>query len=222
MAVRTAVLVDGDNVSGAHGATILKAARAKGVPDVVRVYADAQRNSGWHDAVGYRLIHAGTGKNAADLLLSIDAMELALVGGIGTFFIASSDKDFTHLAHRLREYGKSVNGFGEAKTPEAFRSACCTFVEIGSSAMPKEPAVPVSEFDRKIRAMIAANSKKGTGMQISQLSGRMFAQHGTRISTYPEGNWRAYLLARPQLYDLDPRGPEAKVRFRPQGFGNAA
>ena len=76
--VSVAVLVDGDNFSGKHAALILKVAKDMGDPTVVRVYADAQRQSDWHKVVGFRLIHAGTGKNASDLLLVIDAMELVL------------------------------------------------------------------------------------------------------------------------------------------------
>jgi hypothetical protein len=77
-------------------------------------------------------------------------------------------------------------------------------------------------LDQKIHAVITANSKKGAGMRIAQLSAQMHKQHGIQISTQPERNWRAYLFARPSLYDLDPRGPEAMVRFRPAGFIQAA
>ena len=55
-------------------------------------------------------------------------------------------------------------------------------------------------------------------MRICELSHVMHTQHQFRISTCAEGSWRAYLLARPMLYDLDPRGPDAKVRFKPKGF----
>ena len=48
-------------------------------------------------------MHAGTGKNASDLLLALDAVELALRGDVDHFVIASSDGDFSHLALRLRE-----------------------------------------------------------------------------------------------------------------------
>jgi hypothetical protein len=50
----------------------------------------------------------------------------------------------------------------------------------------------------------------------------MHVQHGIRISTFPEKTWRSYLQARPALFDLDPRGPEAMVRFRPEGFAQVA
>ena len=57
-------------------------------------------------------------------------------------------------------------------------------------------------------------------MRISELAPKMHSSHGVKISSLVERTWRAYLLKRPELYQLDPRGPEAKVRFVPQGFDN--
>ena len=59
MTERLAVLVDGDNVSGAYASRISAVARDHGEPDVMRVYADAQRKSEWLSAPGFRMIHAG-------------------------------------------------------------------------------------------------------------------------------------------------------------------
>lgn len=215
------VLVDGDNISGKHAEQILSTASQHGEPAVVRVYADARRSSDWHDAIGYRLQHAGKGKNASDLLLALDAMELLLSKNMRHFVIASSDGDFSHLATRLREHGAKVVGIGEKKAPCFFRACCTSFVEIGTATalrlVPKSDPV-AAELDRNIRAMIAAHSKNGSGMRMAELGPKMHSQYGVRISTYPERSWRAYLVARSSLYDLDPRGPEAKVRFRPEGF----
>jgi uncharacterized protein (TIGR00288 family) len=225
MAQRVSVLVDGDNISGKHAGRILSVAARQGDLTVVRVYADAQRPSEWHGAIGYRLLHAGTGKNAADILLALDAMELLLSGDICCFVIASSDGDFAHLATRLREHGARVIGIGEEKAPHSFRACCSDFVEIGTTSairLVAPSATGVTELDRQIRGMIATHSKKAEGMRMAELGPKMHSQHGVRISTQPERSWRAYLAARPALYDLDPRGPDAMVRFRPEGFAHAA
>ncbi len=225
MAQPVAVLVDGDNISGKHAAKILAIAASQGELAMVRVYLDAQRASDWHGAIGYRVLHAGTGKNASDLLLALDAMEFVISRGIREFVIATSDGDFTHLAVRLRELGARVTGIGEAKAPRNFRSCCTEFVEIGEKHPIKlvaKTAAGVTELDQKIRAIIAAHSIGGTGMRIVELGVKMHSQHGIRISTSDERNWRAYLTARPALFDLDPRGPEAMVRFRSGGFAQAA
>lgn len=225
------VLVDGDNISGKHAGAILDLARKHGQPSVTRVYLDASRPSDWQSAPAFRMMHAGTGKNASDILLALDAMELLLSGGINRFVIASSDGDFTHLAMRLREKGAKVIGTGEAKAPDSFRASCSEFVEIaGPKASPKKPKAPPKQadvaqitkpLDLKIRDMIAQHSTGGTGMRIAELAPKMHAKHGVKISTYSERSWRAYLNARPTLYKLDPRGPEAKVRFCPKGFAQS-
>ena len=51
-------------------------------------------------------------------------------GKLDGFCLVSSDSDFTRLAQRLREDGLVVYGFGERKTPEAFRSACNRFIYV--------------------------------------------------------------------------------------------
>ena len=213
-----AVLIDGDNLSGKHAARIMRVAAALGRPTVLRAYVDAQRPSDWHAVHGFRLMHAGTGKNASDLLLALDAVELALRDDIDQFVIASSDGDFSHLALRLREYGALVTGVGEAKTPQTFRAACADFVEIEAQHLTSVPKPPASEargnLDKKIRALMTEQGCLSEGMRISALGPLMHARHGTRISTFPERTWRAYLTARPELYFLDPRGPEARVRLR--------
>lgn len=236
---RVAIFVDGENLSASCAEAILSIGAQVGVPDVVRVYMNAACNSDWHGAAGFRLIHAGTGKNAADLLLSIDAMELALTQAFSGVVIASSDGDFTHLAVRLRERGLRVVGVGEDKAPRAFRGACTRFEVVTARSPAKEvpppvaPASPpapdpapaptgkksgVSVLDLNIREMIRQHSTKAQGMRITDLNPAMSRAHGTRISEQPERTWRAYLAARPALYDLDAKGPEARVRFRPAGF----
>ncbi|WP_095588868.1 NYN domain-containing protein [Actibacterium ureilyticum] len=241
MTERLAVLVDGDNISASHADRILKTAEQNGRADVARVYLNAQVNSGWLTAPGYRVMHAGVGKNAADVLLSIDAIELAVAGEVTDFVIATSDGDFTHLALRLREWGAQVTGLGEAKAPDNFRAACSRFVEVTAPACRVEVSVNqslaarqaandptvndalpcVSELDLKIRTIIAIGSKAGKGIRISELAPQMHQQHGVKISKLPERTWRAYLSKRPALYALEPRGPEAKVRFLPEGFADA-
>lgn len=218
---RLAVLVDGDNVGAKHATRVLAEAKKLGRVDVARVYVAAKQPSDWLSTAGFRPIYAGAGKNAADVLLSIDAMELALIGGIEGFVVTTSDRDFSHLALRLRERGLHVLGIGEAKAPAEFRLACTAFLLLPGDAPNATGTVTghgVSELDCHIRSMITKHSRNGCGMRLAELSPKMHAAHGTRISTYPERTWRAYLAARPALYEIDPRGPEAMVRFRPSGF----
>lgn len=225
MTNRVAVLVDGDNISAEYGQHIRAISARQGQIDSARVYFNARAGCNWHDVAGYRPVHAGTGKNASDLLLAIDAMELALTRDFNLFVIASSDGDFSHLAQRLRDRHLTVIGLGEAKAPDMFRMNCTSFVELGERmpcAAPEAKSPTCSKLDRQIRSVIATHSKNGAGMKLTTLAPQMHQKHGVRISTLPESNWRSYLLARPELFDLDPKGPEAMVRFRPEGFANSA
>src|SRR5690606_9021176 len=70
------------------------------------------------------------GKNASDMAMVIDAMDLLWGGEADGFAIVSSDSDFTPLAMRLRQSGKTVLGFGQKKTPEPFVNACSRFFQI--------------------------------------------------------------------------------------------
>lgn len=70
------------------------------------------------------------GKDATDMILIIDAMDLLYAGALDGFCIVSSDSDFTPLASRIRENGLIVYGFGRKTTPEPFKKACDKFISI--------------------------------------------------------------------------------------------
>ena len=70
------------------------------------------------------------GKNASDIGLVIDAMDILHTGRFDGFVLVSSDSDFTALANRVREQGMDVIGVGEAKAPESLRNVCNRFVLI--------------------------------------------------------------------------------------------
>ncbi|WP_170762809.1 NYN domain-containing protein [Ruegeria lacuscaerulensis] len=217
----TAILVDGDNISSTYANEIYTAAQIFGRVDIARVYMNAQQNSPWHDASSFHLIHSGTGKNATDLLLAIEATELAFRQNIETMVIASSDGDFVHLHRLLREHGVVTVGMGEAKTPGNIRSSCSQFTELGSNLDRKQTngaSKLYSELDLKIRSVIAEGSTSGKGIRIADLNPSMRRKHGVKISSYPEKSWRKYLEARKGLYELEPKGPDAHVRFKPNGF----
>jgi uncharacterized protein (TIGR00288 family) len=72
-------------------------------------------------------------KNAADIKLSVDAVELSLERAfITVFVIASGDSDFTPLVLKLRELNKRVIGVGvEGSTSELLPGACDEFLFYG-------------------------------------------------------------------------------------------
>jgi len=134
--LRLAVLIDADNAQ----ATVIEALLAEiarfGEATVKRIYGDftASASSSWKKVLQKYAIKPvqqfayTTGKNATDSALIIDAMDLLYTRKFDGFCLITSYSDFTGLAMRLREEGLTVLGFGEKKTPDAFRNACHKFV----------------------------------------------------------------------------------------------
>jgi uncharacterized protein (TIGR00288 family) len=68
----------------------------------------------------------GSRKNAADIKLAVDAIELAYERGfITTFAIGTGDSDFTPLVHKLRELDKRVIGIGVQSSTSALLPPAC-------------------------------------------------------------------------------------------------
>jgi hypothetical protein len=68
----------------------------------------------------------GSRKNAADIKMAVDAIELAFARGfITTFAIGTGDSDFTPLVHKLRELDKRVIGIGVQSSTSALLPPAC-------------------------------------------------------------------------------------------------
>ena len=145
-----AVLIDADNVSAAHAEAILAEIATLGEPGLRRVYGDwsSAALSNWKKKardlglVMHQQSANTRGKNASDIGLVIDAMDILHGGRFDAFVLVSSDSDFTRLASRIREDGLVVYGFGERKTPKPFVAACDTFIYVENltEAHTEEPA----------------------------------------------------------------------------------
>lgn len=135
---RLAVLIDADNTSPKVVDGLFVEVAKLGEASVRRIYGDFSDNrmKGWaevlarHAIVPHQQFAYTTGKNASDITLVIDAMDLLHSGRFEGFCLVSSDSDFTRLASRIREQGLDAYGFGQQKTPEAFRQACKRFIFI--------------------------------------------------------------------------------------------
>ena len=211
MSKHVALLIDGDNISATHAAALFEVAATLGTRVVSRVYGNSSGIAGWHAVTGLRLMHSGTGKNASDILLTLDAMQFALTRDIDTFLIASSDGDYGHLMLRLRELGKTAIGVGRPKTPDSYRSTCSRFIALEDEPQQPDAKQPTS-LDAQILAAIAFDGDPKNGMRLSLLGQHMYQKHGVGVDDIPDATWRDYLSSRPHLYDLDPRGPNARVR----------
>ncbi len=145
-----AVLIDADNVLARHAEAILKEISTIGEPALRRVYGDwsSQQLAGWKTQardlglVMHQQSANTKGKNASDIGLVIDAMDILHQGKFDGFVLVSSDSDFTRLASRIREEGLEVVGIGEAKTPESLRKVCNRFILIENIVAEAEPDAP--------------------------------------------------------------------------------
>ncbi len=142
-----AVLIDADNIPARYAGAILKEITSFGEPALRRVYGDwsSGQLSGWtrevrdHGLVAHQETANTKGKNASDIGLVIDAMDILHTGRFDGFVLVSSDSDFTALANRIREQGMDVIGIGEAKAPESLRNVCNRFILIENIVEEPEP-----------------------------------------------------------------------------------
>ncbi len=133
-----AVLIDADNIPAKYADPILKEITKFGEPALRRVYGDwsSGRLTNWSKTVrdlglvAHQETANTVGKNASDIGLVIDAMDILHTGRFDGFVLVSSDSDFTALANRVRENGLDVIGIGEKKAPEALRNVCNRFILI--------------------------------------------------------------------------------------------
>jgi uncharacterized LabA/DUF88 family protein len=144
---RFAVLIDADNTSPQIASGLFEEVAKFGEASVRRIYGDfsGTKLKSWSDILQkhaidpYQQFSYTRGKNASDIALVIDAMDLLHSGRFDGFCLVSSDSDFTRLASRLREQGADVYGFGKQKTPESFRQACRRFIYT-ENLLPQMPA----------------------------------------------------------------------------------
>ena len=126
-APNAALLIDFDNVTmgirsdlGKELRTLLSSDIIKGKVAVQRAYADWRRYPQYIVPLSEASIdlifapaYGSSKKNATDIRLAIDALELVFTRPeIGTFILLSGDSDFSSLVIKLKEYGKYVIGVG--------------------------------------------------------------------------------------------------------------
>ena len=147
-----AVLIDADNISAKYAEAIFEEIASFGEASIRRIYGDFSGGGpqGWNKTllaslaiVPHQQFANTTGKNASDIALVIDAMDILHSGRFDGFVLISSDSDFTRLASRIREQGVDVFGMGMRKTPAAFVKACKRFIYV-ENLLDQPTAAPTS------------------------------------------------------------------------------
>ena len=199
---RFAVLIDADNTSPRVAAGLFEEVAKFGEASVRRIYGDfsGPRLKSWADILQkhaidpYQQFAYTTGKNASDIALVIDAMDLLHSGRFDGFCLVSSDSDFTRLASRLREQGADVYGFGEQKTPESFRHACRRFIYTENLLPEAQASTPEEEPSRK------ALQPPGTAIPILRKAIAQMESEDGWVGLGAVGNRLANIVS-----DFDPR-----------------
>jgi uncharacterized LabA/DUF88 family protein len=233
-----AVLIDADNVSPSKIGGVLTEVARFGTASVKRVYGDwtQQQLASWKLAASEHVIQpiqqfANTvGKNATDSALIIDAMDLLYTRRFDGFCIVSSDSDFTRLASRIREEGVTVYGFGERKTPDAFRNACDRFTYLDVVGAPEDEAAvaaptrtpsPKLRGDTKLiqglRTSVATASDEDGWANLSAVGALMRKQH----PDFDSRNWGyaklSDLVRATELFVVEPRPGGVQIQGRRKG-----
>jgi uncharacterized protein (TIGR00288 family) len=159
---RIALLIDADNAPAAKIDLILADVARHGLANVRRAYGDWKSPNlhGWESVLHAYAIRPiqqfaySKGKNASDMAMVIDAMDLLYARNLDAFALVSSDADFTPMVMRILTEGVKVYGFGEKKTPEPFVNACSQFTYVEGLVQPSskadEPRLQVTD-SKKLR-----------------------------------------------------------------------
>ncbi|TMM49939.1 NYN domain-containing protein [Qipengyuania marisflavi] len=220
-----ALLIDADNASPSGIDPVLTVLAELGQVNIRRAYGNWRKASlkGWVDKMHrygiepQQQFDLTKGKNATDMKMTIDALDLLYRGRIHGFGIMSSDSDFMPLAMRIRQDGIPVYGFGGAKTPEAFRQACSRFIDVNAliKADKKESkGVTHTEdgLDDELLALLldAYNASKRDEKGFAKL-----AEVGQRAGNRSSFDTRNYGYAR--LIDLIEAVPNFSIERRGDG-----
>ncbi len=164
-----ALFIDADNVPAAKIEEIISTLAQYGTINIRRIYGNwkSSRLQKWEDKLLEKAIQPvqqfdlTKRKNATDMRMTIDVMDILYTENVDTFCIASSDCDFTPLAMRIKQDGKIVYGFGTQGTPEPFVNACSRFLYLDERE--ENPAPQEPDDEKK-----PVPSKRKTGRELKQ------------------------------------------------------
>lgn len=174
---KIAVVIDADNTQISKIGAVLREISTHGRIVVKRAYGNWRKDElkNWESEIKRLAIKAEqqfdyvSGKNATDMALVIDTIELLHNNIYDAFVIVSSDSDYTPLAIKLHESGVYVMGVGEKKTPESFRNACDEFLFLENISTTAVEAAPAAEAIKIAEPDNANGDTTVTGTDINEI-----------------------------------------------------
>ena len=172
-----ALLIDADNAQAAALDDVLTILAELGSVNIRRAYGNWNKAGlkSWialmqrHAIEAQQQFDITKGKNATDMKMTIDAMDLLYSNRVDGFGIMSSDSDFMPVAMRIRQNGIPVYGFGSSRTPEGFRQACTRFIDL-QTLKENQDVQPDTAGEKPARAPRAA-SKQPVDEELVRLLG---------------------------------------------------
>ncbi|MFV9672601.1 MAG: NYN domain-containing protein [Acidimicrobiia bacterium] len=185
-------------------------------------------------------------KNAADIKMAVDAVELAFERDYITMFVlCTGDSDFTPLVHKLRELNRRVIGVGlKDSTSKLLPAACDEFLFYEKlSGVDVPDRAPKKKEDRKAEKAPVPSAESPDALLVPTLAGLIRAGNGDvrasslkrsllrKDSTFTETDYgfRAFgelmrNLADRGVVELDHEGSQGDpvVRFPKSGRGEEA
>jgi uncharacterized LabA/DUF88 family protein len=248
---RIALLIDADNSPASKIDVILAELAKLGVANIRRAYGNWKKSElkGWEAVLHEHAIRPiqqfdySKGKNATDMVMAIDALELLYTDQPEAFGIVSSDADFTPLVMHLRAKGATVYGFGAKKTPEPFVNACSRFLYLEALGAPEADAPAVRGGGREARRPAGDDLRR----ELRQDARLMTLLRNAVASGAGDEGWSALSAVRNQisnqasfdprnygfkkfsdlmeatgLFEIDRRAQQVQVRDKAQGRTDAA
>jgi uncharacterized protein (TIGR00288 family) len=162
---KIALFIDADNAPAKKIETILSELARYGVVNIRKAYGNwkSPNIKAWEEVLHEFAIQPiqqfdlTKGKNATDIALVIDAMDVLYTKDIDSICLVSSDCDFTPLVTRALADGKFVIGFGERKAPNAFVNSCSKFLYLDEETNDEKPIKkirPNMKRDTKLMNML--------------------------------------------------------------------
>lgn len=163
---KIALIIDCDNAKADAIYGIMEELSKYGETNIRRAYGNFAEKSSW----GKDILHDYAicpvqqfpytkGKNATDLAMTIDVMEILYKEDVDIFAIVSSDSDFTPLAMKLRAKAKYVIGFGEKKTPSPFIDSCNSFIYIDKFKKPTKEEAATNSIEKWDKNRLRGHTK---------------------------------------------------------------
>jgi hypothetical protein len=224
-----ALLIDADNADLATIDQVLADLADQGDVRIRRAYGNWFKSGlkAWDAKLTGRGIRAVQqsdpvkGKNATDLALVIDAIDLHHTMKPDVYALVSSDSDYTPLAHYLRERGAKVLGFGRPNTAASFQAACTTFTPIqpatattatAAAVRPKTEPVRPPTLAQLLTEAIRNNADKQGWARVGVVANHMRQHHGQTAKEHGKASWTKVLESLPGFEFRDKGTTSVAVR----------